>query len=245
MSSFHENIPEPSTGRKVLKVTTAGQTYEEVQEEKRNSSKGALWRMASPSASREGSAHGGNLFGMKRDASFGDLWKWVSKPTASNAPSREGSQRGGSVFSKEFSPMKDGSTPRKEGIGTQIWAWATSQKNTPAPSREGSAHGGNLFGGSKKQEGSAHGGNLFGGSKSREGSAHGGDFFGGMRRNMSFSGLWNWKSDSGEEDQRKVYGGPDISTFQSNSPTAKSPVGMRPKSPAPGSPDQTHKDRGV
>ena len=92
MSSFHENIPEPSTGRKVLKVTTAGQTYEEVQEEKRNSSKGALWRMASPSASREGSAHGGNLFGMKRDASFGDLWKWVSKPTASNAPSREGSQ---------------------------------------------------------------------------------------------------------------------------------------------------------
>merc|ERR1719393_426325 len=33
MSSFHENIPEPSTGRKVLKVTTAGQTYEEVQEE--------------------------------------------------------------------------------------------------------------------------------------------------------------------------------------------------------------------
>ena len=42
----------------MLKAVTADQTYEEVQEEKRNGSMSALWRMASPAASREGSAHG-------------------------------------------------------------------------------------------------------------------------------------------------------------------------------------------
>lgn len=85
MSSFHEHIPETSKGRK---ANAADQTTEEAQEEKPRGGIGALWaRMSSPSASREGSAHGGNAFG-QRNQSFGDLWKWVTSP----APSREGSQ---------------------------------------------------------------------------------------------------------------------------------------------------------
>lgn len=208
LSSFHEHIPETSKGRK---ANAADQTTEEAQEEKPRGGIGALWaRMSSPSASREGSAHGGNAFG-QRNQSFGDLWKWVTSP----APSREGSQRGGNVFSKEVSFSKDdGRTARKDSsIGSQLWTWATSPARSPAPSREGSAHGGNAFG--------------------------------GMRRNLSFSGLWNWKSDSNEADRREEYGGPDVSTFQSASPTRASPQNTSPKFSRRVPADETHTDRGV
>ena len=126
------------------------------------------WKSSTPPASRDPSAHAGNLFkpastnvealgeGLRRNLSF--MWDW-GKYRTSPAPSRNASLHGGDAFA--LAADGDGEKAAKGGsltpafepprsmrkdlsIGSFMWNWAQARVSPPG-TPAGSLHGGNRF----------------------------------------------------------------------------------------------------